>query len=53
MEAMSLDNSRCVLRSGIVRHIPDRDQLESFKLDGFDRHFLDSLENLLFLLPIA
>ena len=53
MEAMSFDNSRGVLRSGIVRHVSDGDQFESFELDGFDRRYLDALENLLFLLPIA
>ena len=50
MEAMTLDNSRGVLGCGIVRHVSDRDQFESFELDGFDRCFLDSLEKLLCLL---
>ena len=50
MEAMTLDSSRGVLGSGIVRHVPDGDQFESFELDGVDRCFLETLEYLLCLL---
>ena len=50
MEAMTLDSGRGVLGSGIVRHVSDRDQFESFELDGVDRCFLETLEYLLCLL---
>lgn len=50
MEAMTLDSGRGVLGSGIVRHVSDGDEFESFELDGVDRRFLDVLENLLCLL---